>query len=396
MSNLIRLAAVQMMLVTLCLQACTQQEPASVNVAPAEPVPVVSTPQVAVGRAATLAAALGKPKQLLIGLGTVNTASVQSQALKIDIYDQYINGVGNDSWINWNSPAGAYVGVVAKNADTLGAVPMFTLYQMAALGDGNLTGLSDPEFMRQYWNNVRILYRELKAYAKPALVNFEPDFWGYAQRQSSNPVNHFVHVNTQNPDCADQPNNMTGLGNCLVNMARSLAPKAYVGFPPSTFPDLAATEANYMKLVGAGRADFAVIQTADRDSGCFEAKYTADGAGCDRANGLAYTWDASNRTLPNFTSHFAQARLYFESIQLPLIWWQTPMGVLSTTAGGTPGNFRDNKLDYFLTHTAELVAAGGVGVVFSPGHTSQTNLNTDRGQFKRLSEPYFRNPAALP
>ena len=72
------------------------------------------------------------------------------------------------------------------------------------------------------------------------------------------------------------------------------------------------------------------------------------------------------------------------------------MGVPSTTPGGRPGEFRDNKMDYFLNHPAEIVAAGGIGVVFSPGHTSQTSLDTDRGQFKQLSELYFKNPAQLP
>jgi hypothetical protein len=51
---------------------------------------------------------------------------------------------------------------------------------------------------------------------------------------------------------------------------------------------------------------------------------------------------------------------------------------------------------YFLNHGSELVNAGGVAVVFSPGHVSQTNLDTDGGQFKALSTSYLNKPAALP
>jgi hypothetical protein len=51
---------------------------------------------------------------------------------------------------------------------------------------------------------------------------------------------------------------------------------------------------------------------------------------------------------------------------------------------------------YFLTHASELVTAGGVGVVFSPGESSQTNIQTDGGQFQRYSSAYLANPAALP
>lgn len=389
--------AMNALILSMLTQGCTQQEPPAVGAVQISSNTVVSAlPTDMASHAGTLAAALGKPKQLLVGLGSVGVESIQTQGLKPDIYDQYINGVGQNSWINWNSPTGAYIGTVARNADTLGATPMFTLYQMAALGDKNISGLSDQEFMRQYWNNVRILFRELKTYNKPALVNFEPDFWGYAQRAYADPTQHFVQVNSANPDCANQPNDMTGLGNCLVAMARGIAPLAYIGFPPSLFSDVASTELNYLKRIGAGKADFVVMQTGDRDSGCFETRYVGESAGCDRSDGPTHTWDATNTKLPNFTSHFALARKHFEYFQLPLIWWQTPMGVPSTTPGGRPGAFRDNKMSYFLSHPAEVVSAGGLGVVFSPGHTSQTTLDTDRGQFKRLSELYFQNPAQLP
>jgi hypothetical protein len=70
--------------------------------------------------------------------------------------------------------------------------------------------------------------------------------------------------------------------------------------------------------------------------------------------------------------------------------------VPSATPGGTAFAFRDNRVDYFLTRPNELVAAGGVGVVFSPGQEVQTNIGTDGGQFKRLSTRYFAAPAVLP
>lgn len=377
---------------------CNQQDPpvtigaVQINAAEARP---ASLPA-AGNQAATLALALGKPAQLLVGLGTVSPESIRTQGVKLDIYDQYLNGVGQDSWINWNSPAGAYVGLVARNADALNAIPMFTLYQMAALGDSNIQGLSSREFMRQYWHNVRVLFSELRIYNKPALVNFEPDFWGYSQRAYPDPVQHFVQVNSVNPDCANHPNDMTGFAQCLLTMARTLAPKARVGFPPSLFPDLAATELKYLQLIGAARADFVVMQAGDRDAGCFEARYVGESAGCDRSDGPNHAWDASNTTLPNFASHFAQGRKYFDNFQLPLLWWQTPMGVPSATPGGRPGAFRDNKMDYFLNHASEMVNAGGFGVVFSQGHASQTTLDTDRGQYKRLSGIYFNSPVKLP
>jgi hypothetical protein len=349
-------------------------------------------------KSGALAQAMGKPRRLLIGLGdgAATVAEIQAQKLAPDIHSRYLVGRGPDSWPTWNSPTGAYVAAVAADATAVGAVPMFTLYQMADWGDGNLDSLYDPDYMKGYWDNVRVLFTQLRTWNKPALVNFEPDFWGYAQRLNNDPAKHYVHVNTQNPDCADQPNSVAGMGQCLLKMARGIAPKSLVGFPPSSWGDLVSTEAAYLRKVGAHQADFVVMQTLDRDAGCFEARYTTDNALCVRESPVPFYWDATNATRPNFTDHFAQAKALNEALQLPLVWWQTPMGVPSTTPGGTAGQFRDNRMQYFLTHPQELVAAGGTAVVFSPGHTSQTNVRTDGGQYQRLSTQYLKAPAALP
>lgn len=356
--------------------------------------PAAAIAQLPIGqRQAALSAALGTPKRLLTGLGTVDLASVQKQSLKVDIYDQYLAGMGSTGWPSYNSPSGAYVQIVAQNADCLGAVPMFTVYQMAANGDGNMAVLRDFAFMRQYWDQLRLLYTQIKSYGKPVLVNLEPDLWGYTQRTSNDPTLQFVHVSLTSTDCPTLTDDVVGLAGCMVQMARKYAPNAYIGFPPSQFSDLAATENAYMKRLGVDKADFSVMQTLDRDIGCIEAKYAA--ANCNRAT-QAKIWDTSNTTSPNFTEHFSYARQYFQTIGLPLIWWQTPLGVPSSTSGGTVNAFRDNRAAYFLGKSSELVAAGGVGVVFSPGHVSQTNINTDGGQFKALSASYLSKPAALP
>ena len=348
-------------------------------------------------RAGVLASVLGKPKRMLIGLGTATVADIQAQSLKPDIHDHYLVGSGEFSWRLWSQPDGAYVREAAANADKVGAVPMFTLYQMATWGDGNFfVALPDQALMKGFWDNVRIMYQQIKLYGKPALVNLEPDFWGYTHRVNSEPSQHFAHVASANPDCANQPNSVAGLGECLVQMARTLAPNAYVGFPPSMFGDLVPNELAYMQKVGASKADFVVMQTLDRDAGCYEAFFASEDANCNRLAGTKFYWDAANLTAPTFTEHFAIARNLHVGLGLPLLWWQTPMGVPSATTGGSRNAFRDNRVEYFLTRSSEVVAAGGMGVVFSPGHVTQTNINTDGGQFKRLSTQYLAAPAALP
>jgi len=350
-------------------------------------------------RAGALAALLGKPKRLMVGLGTTTVDEIQKQSVTVDINDQYLTDIstfGAWSWDRWGAGNGAYVAEVAANSDKLGALPMFTLYQMATWGDGNgIYGVQDDTFMKGYWDNVRLMFKGIKAYGKPTLVNFEPDFWGYAHRNATDPTQHPAKVGSINPDCATLPNNVVGFAQCLLQMARTQAPNAYVGFPPSGFGDLAANELNYMKQIGADKADFVVMQTLDRDAGCYEALFD-EGSNCNRLAGTVFYYDATNRTTPSFASHFATARNLHEGLGLPLIWWQTPLGVPSATPGGKVNAFRDNRTEYFLTHGAELVAAGGMGVVFSAGHPTQTDIKTDGGQFQRLSKQYRASPTALP
>ncbi len=135
------------------------------------------------------------------------------------------------------------------------------------------------------------------------------------------------------------------------------------------------------------------MQTLDRDAGCFEDQNVTDS--CVRA-GTGWYWDETNTTHPNFDDHLAAVLTYHQGIGLPIVWWQTPLGVPSSTPGGASQHWRDNRVHYFLTHPAQLVAAGGIGVVFGTGETHQTNITTDNGQFQTLSAAYMAAPVMLP
>lgn len=340
--------------------------------------------------AAAAATRLGRASRMMVGLGLggASESSIQSQGLHPDIYDAYLVNAGAGDWTTWNSPAGSYVNLHANRADRMGAVPMFTLYQMASNGDGNLSGLTGPAFMSRYWANVRLMFQRIAVFGKPALVTVEPDFWGYVERQApgSDPRQLSALV-TIDGDCEGQPNSAAGVAGCILQMAHKYAPKALVGFSPSAWGGNSPADVSaFMQAAGLHHGDFLAMQTLDRDAGCFEAKATS----CVRA-GSGWYWDDAA-----FAAHLALARAWHESTGLPLIWWQTPMGVPSPLPGGTSAHWRDNRAVYFLTRARDVVAAGGLGVVFSAGATGQTTIDTDAGQYKRLSEAYLAGPAPLP
>jgi hypothetical protein len=150
-----------------------------------------------------------------------------------------------------------------------------------------------------------------------------------------------------------------------------------------------------MAKVGADKADFIVGQTSDRDAGCFEvASPVAECAG--RGSGPFY-WDENNVATPNFKQDLAQWSAVRSILgNLPMLFWQTPMGVPSATPGGTPGHYRDNHVHYMLTHPTEYTAAGVFAIVFSGGGSTSASINTDGGQFARMFQAYLANPAPYP
>ncbi|MDQ0585927.1 hypothetical protein [Variovorax paradoxus] len=344
-----------------------------------------------------LATRLGKPARVLLGLGAGNPlAQMKSQDIHPDIVDTYLVGVGAGAWPTWNSPEGAYITYTAQDIQAYGAVPMFTLYQMATSGEGNLSILNDATFMNSYWAQVRLMYQRIAALGTPVLVNLEPDFWGFvaAQAPSRDATRVVALVNSQS-ECSGLPNTAAGLGQCLVQMGRQIAPKALLGFPPAFWNGTAAEVGAQMRSVGAQQADFIVAQTTDRDAGCREV--ASPPAECTGRSGPFY-WDESNVASPNFHESQRQISDYRAALGngLPILWWQTPMGVPSATPGGTDLHYRDNHVDYMLRNAQEYGDTYAFAIVFSAGGSVQTSISTDGGQFARLSAQYLaRGGAAL-
>lgn len=337
------------------------------------------------------------PARLLGGLGAGNSISdMTSQQIRPDIIDTYLVGVGPGSWPYWNSPNGAYVTFASANDKAIGAVPLFTLYQMAAYGEGNVNIINDVAFMTTYWSQVKLMYQKIGETGQPTLVNLEPDFWGFIQAKATggDPTKVAARVSIT-AECANEPDTAVGIAGCLLKLGRTYAPKAKIGFPPSFWGHDATSVGNFMVKLGAHKADFIVAQTSDRDAGCMEvASPVAECAG--RGTGPFY-WDENNVATPNFSQNLAQNATARSILgNLPILYWQTPMGVPSASPGGSPGRYRDNHVNYMLTHPRQYTAIGVFGIVFSGGGTTSANITTDGGQFARMFQAYLADPLLIP
>jgi len=361
-------------------------------------------PKIQTTTAADLAALLGRKKNFLIGMGNDfasndhNLDGAYTLGTTLDIHYAYLVGLpGEGGWPDWNA-GGTFVNIMTDTADSKGVTPMFTLYGMAAHGEGTdaaAAALSDDKYMKPYWDSMKLLFQRLAVFGKPAIVHFEPDFWAYVEQKSNeDPKSLHVNLKANAPDCAQLSDDLVGMGNCLVKLARLYAPKAIIGFHASRWAaGDPTTVATFLKKIGADKADVVFTDFLDRDVGCFEAHTDPN---CQRSDGKGMYWDETNTTSPNFHDFFAWSKALASGVGRPMIWWQIPFGVPSDKPGGTEGHYRDNRVRYIFSHIKELVDAGGLGAAFGVGVERQTSITTDGDQFKNAVAAYFKQPVALP
>ncbi|MFM2244267.1 MAG: hypothetical protein RL071_341 [Pseudomonadota bacterium] len=350
------------------------------------------------GPAAQLAAGMGLPDRLLVGLGNDavgrrGSALAYTLGPRFDVHYLYLVGLpGRGGWDEWN-PGGRFVDIQSKAARSQCQVPMFTLYAMAVDGEANMAALTDRAYMRAWWQGYTLALDRLGRSAAPSILHVEPDFWGFVQQRNPGrtPDEITVLVADVTDDCGDVPDTLAGMGACLVRKARARSPGTRLGLHASTWAAAPAEVAAFLNGVGARDTDLLVVETLDRDAGCFEAR----APDCVREDGPWY-WDADERSPPHLGDHLDKIRALHEGTGLPILWWQTPLGVPAEAPGGSPGAYRDNRVPIFFAHTARLVEAGGVGILFGAGWEQQTTVETDGGQLKAAAEAYLAAPTPLP
>ena len=175
---------------------------------------------------------------------------------------------------------------------------------------------------------------------------------------------------------------MGGLARCLIHMARLYAPQARVGLhgsPWGTGRDVVSNRDQGLDVVaeahalgdflvgmGAGEGDFLAVDVSDRDAGYDEV-----------VNHQDTWWDATNATLPHFAQALAWSKALSERVGLPVIWWQVPVG--HSGLDDTRQRYRDNRVDYLLTHLQEVAQARVAGLLFGAGTGENTTPDTDDG-----------------
>jgi hypothetical protein len=345
--------------------------------------------------ASAVAAKLRKDPAFLIGTGNDlspdfdhDKAGAYRLPVEVDIHYAYLVGLnGEGGWPEWN-PDGTFVDDFIEAAVARDVVPMFTLYAMAAWGEDRMDVLTDHLYMDRWWYGYRLLLKRIRLSRTPVIVHVEPDFWGFAHKASSGDATALpALVGDIVPECEDLPSDVSGLGQCVIRLGHLRAPRAVIGLAASQWAGPPDEHAAFLLSVGADSGDLLVVETLDRDAGCFE---SGTDPWCTRLDGPWY-WDPLDVARPNFADHLAHVSVYSATLERPLLWWQMPLG-LPSELPGNPGSYRDNRVRYLFDHPDRFVAAGGLGAVFGPGSPNQTTLETDGGQFAQALAAYRRAP----
>src|SRR5580658_130717 len=157
-----------------------------------------STGPIGSSGAAKLAARLRAKGNFLIGMGNDlandhNMDGAYTVGPTLDLHYAYLVGLPTQGgWPDWN-PDGAFVNVLSTAAQAHGVTPMYSLYMMAADGDGNISVLTNDSFMSLYWQAAKLLFQRIALIQGPAVVHIEPDFWGYVMQKGRDGTAH-VHI----------------------------------------------------------------------------------------------------------------------------------------------------------------------------------------------------------
>jgi hypothetical protein len=328
---------------------------------------------------------------------------------------QYLSGGANTGagWRTWNA-GGQFPVLYAQSARARGAIPVFSYYMLlqsngpcgsCAEAQKDLAHLNDPSTMTAWYQDFATLMERLgpSGYGGPVIVHVEPDLSGYAEQATidpgadcfsfctgggNNPANLGAAVaSTGVTGTTGFPNTYQGFNDAILHLRDLYAPNVALAFHVSdwaTLHDVGSDPSSSVdySAMGTMAGQFAAASGVDTSApGVSTYDVVFNDVASDDAGRTGTWWDRTNRTLPDFTRWEQYVAAVHAATGRGVMVWQIPVGnQWFDTDDNTAGHYQDNRVEYFLSHPAELAASGIVGLLFgagNPGDTSQTDAEHD-------------------
>jgi hypothetical protein len=322
---------------------------------------------------------------------------------------QYLAGGVNTGkgWETWNSPAGAFASYYMKASGDSGYIPVLTYYELLqsnpstgiSESDRDYSNLNNTATMAAYYANFKLLMQMTGAYAKPVIVHVEPDLWGYLQQRAGAGDASAVSASVASsgfPEAAGIPNTAQGFGYALLKLRDLYGANAILAIHASAWAngtDIASTTSTSVNAVAVADSTAAFLGSAGITSNPYGTTWDLvfndlddhDAAWWEKQGVInsSYThwWDPTNTTFPNFSRYLAWVAELKARTGRPQMAWQVPVGnQYFLTMNNTCGHFQDNVAQYFISHPADLFAAGLIAVLFGAGNDCQTTYSFARGE----------------
>jgi hypothetical protein len=307
---------------------------------------------------------------------------------------------------NWETWGDNFVSTFVHHAWDNHFIPLVTVYDMLgtppATGEGGVlyaAKLQNASSVQNYLDSLKRAAQQAQG-SKPVIFVIEPDFFGFMQQLSNDPINRPPGVKPNDPSSYPvalyingYPNTLTGFGHYIVDLIHAQAPNGLVA-PEASFW---AMNNNLWSLTNAQ-----AIQDA-QDTGAFILAATGESIDLlvvewgDRDSSYDPTdapfWDITDQVEPRATRAILWENALSRQVGERLILWQVPVGNMSLVIGSCY-HYQDNRAAYAFSHPRDLFDAGVIGVVFGGGQLCSTQVWTDGGAVQAQGAIAYAAPAA--
>lgn len=344
------------------------------------------------------------PSTLQIGLiDPEDNAATLHETAPFGVRWHYLSGgaATPQSWTTWRNGSGSFVTAYVEESRAAQTIPFFSYYVLqetppasrrSAEPDKVVDGLDNALVVRRVANDIRKALQRLGRAGGPAVLQIEPDMWGYLQQRfGDDAANAPVQLKGANRYAAGLPSNLRGFAKLVTRMRNAEAPNVLLAYPVSIFgthkdikgsapsPDEVRTMINrsvrFWRSAGSP-FDLMTFEYANRNAG-YQIK--VDGVPSEEAR-----W-----TSVDHQRHLTYVRGVLGESKRPGILWQVPPGnTARPEMDDTPGHYSDDKVQTLLGRKGRPMLrayrdAGVTMVLFGSAFPSDTCACVRRDEYAR-------------